>query len=109
MSIIRRQSTNLCREFLILRQRSCANPHTLVHLMAALFLTTNNHNNKRRIRALDAHFYGGYSRRTTILDDPGQYLRARARGNVNLELSRSGKRNTILDDSAQYLRAREAE
>ena len=26
----------------------------------------------------------------TILDDPGQYLRARARVNVNLELSRSG-------------------
>jgi hypothetical protein len=27
---------------------------------------------------------------STILDDPGQYLRARARVNVNLELSRSG-------------------
>jgi hypothetical protein len=29
-------------------------------------------------------------RKSTILDDPGQYLRARARVNVNLELSRSG-------------------
>ena len=33
ISIIRRQSTNLCRAFFILCQWSCANPHALVRMI----------------------------------------------------------------------------
>src|SRR6476620_10290792 len=34
ISIIRRQSTNLCRAFLILRRRSFANPRVLLRIIA---------------------------------------------------------------------------
>jgi hypothetical protein len=61
ISIIRRQSTNLCRAFLIARQLFCTNPHIL-YRRASNVLMSNKRAPKRTDKPVKATDVGSWYR-----------------------------------------------